>query len=327
MLQTLDADPMFSEIFTEKRIRSKTSHLYRRPDIQATYTTRESKIKLAFEIQVSSEYVLYIAERKIFYSREGIPLIWILPEDNFNRATATVDDLYYCNNRNIFIIDRETLSLSQKHKQAIIKCAYDVPSTTNGKLKFHRTAEYIRFKDITHNTKECISYYFDFNSHLHICEKEKFVHYFEKFWISRDSTFEEKKLKLISLSDEFSKYGIVGLNTSNNTNIIHFLNHIYTAKHGITIGPLSDYPCKVIADRVLKHYKSHICAFMHAISIYGKKDNFTSHRNWHVIEKRYRNEDRPKIKSYDPLYTLPTHFNPLIHLLFPELAKALYRKN
>jgi len=87
---SLRYDSGFSEVETEKVWRGMDRTKWRKPDVQALW---KGKIRIAFEIQLSTTFLHVIAERRNFYRQEGGLLCWIFKSFDQAEARMTQDDI------------------------------------------------------------------------------------------------------------------------------------------------------------------------------------------------------------------------------------------
>src|ERR1039458_9842236 len=100
--QCLEADPRFSNVRVEATWRGRLTGEYRRPDVRATLDSRD----VAFEIQLSTTHLNVIAERRYFYLCEGGLLFWIFRAFDADSRRLTHDDVFFNNNRNAFVVNK-----------------------------------------------------------------------------------------------------------------------------------------------------------------------------------------------------------------------------
>lgn len=154
--RSLHSDPDFQDVEVEGRWTHKITGEYRTPDVSALYRG----MKIVFEIQLSSTYLNVIAERKAFYLREGALLFWIFAEFDDGMRKLTQDDIFYNNNQNAFVVNVESLRLSELGKRFNLECIWREPiSSTEVTGLIHRTLE---FNQLALNVVTQQVYYFDY---------------------------------------------------------------------------------------------------------------------------------------------------------------------
>lgn len=81
---------------------------WRRPDVSAKFLG----MSIVFEVQLSTTFVSVMAERRHFYRERGALLVWIVSDFNPEWAALAHEDIFYPNNRNIFVANERTLAAS-----------------------------------------------------------------------------------------------------------------------------------------------------------------------------------------------------------------------
>lgn len=111
-----------SDIQIEQVINNKIIKEWKKPDINALFLQK----RIALELQLSTTWLDVITRRQEFYKNEGIFIIWIFNEFNFNdfQRKLTYNDVIYTNNQNAFLFDAEAYELSLKQNDLILKCYF-----------------------------------------------------------------------------------------------------------------------------------------------------------------------------------------------------------
>jgi hypothetical protein len=114
--RTLKADSRFGEPVIESVWRSFLEG-WRRPDVRSTW----NGMNVVFEAQVSNTYPQVVADRTVFFQREGALLFWIFdrfPDHDWRTLHA---DAFCSNQRHLFIVDEESASESERRRLALLK--------------------------------------------------------------------------------------------------------------------------------------------------------------------------------------------------------------
>lgn len=158
----LKADELFSDIQIEQVRKSIDLKQWRRPDVSAMY----QKQLVIFEGQLSTTFVNIIIDRKIFYKDNNACLIWIFNqfEPTEKAKKQSMQDIYYNNNANAFVVNSQTVAESIKRNTFILECHYLKPEIQNNQIinTWHRAL--VRFQDLIHNNVTKQIYYFDYQS-------------------------------------------------------------------------------------------------------------------------------------------------------------------
>lgn len=153
---------MFSDIQIEQVRKSIDLKQWRRPDVSAMY----QKQLVIFEGQLSTTFVNIIIDRKIFYKDNNACLIWIFNqfEPTEKAKKQSMQDIYYNNNANAFVVNSQTVAESIKRNTFILECHYLKPEIQNNQIinTWHRAL--VRFQDLIHNNVTKQIYYFDYQS-------------------------------------------------------------------------------------------------------------------------------------------------------------------
>jgi competence CoiA-like predicted nuclease len=141
----------------------------KRPDVYFSFKNN----RLAFEIQLSALPLKYILDRQIFYSKNGIYLIWILDDFNVHGQTQTERDIKYLySHQNFFKLDEQSEDILQ------LLCDFKKPFlTSENELRDKWKKKSVTLECLTFdpNTREV--YYFDLleNSNLVEARQKKAV--------------------------------------------------------------------------------------------------------------------------------------------------------
>lgn len=84
---------------------------------------------------MSTTFLHVIAERRLFYRDEGALLCWIFKRFDEQDAQMTQDDLFYNNNRNLFLASEETLKTSIENKALMLDCHWTSSVAQEGSIK------------------------------------------------------------------------------------------------------------------------------------------------------------------------------------------------
>ncbi len=299
---SLEADSNFSQIEVEKRLTGNLTKEWRRPDVSAMY----KDIPVVFEIQLSTTYLDVIAERRDFYSKEGILLIWVFDEFCDNDRKLMLDDIFFNNNRNAFCISNKTLDTSIQNKALYLECIWDSLSSENGWFQLKRGI--VRFDQLAIDLPNQQIFFFDFNK-----KKQKAREAFEKFWISYSKDTEKSSIHDSAYDSIKTLHYLFPKNLREAPDKI--LNILYSAKYGEPIGwkfkKLIQVAHQVASQNkpYLKYFRSALKAYKRAEQIKNEDEN----GKWEQKVKEYR----PILDS--PEYRADDRHEKLIRFLFPEM--------
>lgn len=158
--KSLQADEAFNDIYIEKVRKSIDLKQWRRPDVSAQYQNQ----LVVLEGQLSTTFLNVIIDRKIFYQDNNACLLWVF--NHFERTEKakkqSIQDIYYNNNANAFVVNDSTVSQSLAGKAFILECHYLRPEIRNNQIINQWNTEFVEFKDLIRNELTKQIYYFDY---------------------------------------------------------------------------------------------------------------------------------------------------------------------
>lgn len=163
---SLRSDPRFSDVVVEQRWTGALTGKWRKPDVRATF----QRMRVAFEVQLSTTYINVIAERREFYLREGGLLFWIFATFNEGPRRLVQDDVFYNNNQNAFVVSLSTREVSLKAQDFHLECVWAEPVDAGDALETGRAMdaavpimrrEVVSFGALTLEQSAQRAYYFD----------------------------------------------------------------------------------------------------------------------------------------------------------------------
>lgn len=158
--QFIELNNDFSNIKVEKVVKSNTNYLeWKKPDISATY----KKVKVVFEIQLSTTFLSVIVDREHFYKENQTYILWVFKNFEVNefKQRFTEKDVFYSNNRNAFVLDDEAIKLSNENNDLFLLCYYQKPKIENLKIDYDWCFEYVNFNKLTFDEVNYKIFYFD----------------------------------------------------------------------------------------------------------------------------------------------------------------------
>lgn len=158
--QFIELNNDFSNVRVEKVVKSNTNYLeWKKPDISVTY----KKVKVVFEIQLSTTFLSVIVDRENFYKENQTYILWVFKNfevDEFKQR-FTEKDVFYSNNRNAFVLDDEAIKLSSENNDLFLLCYYQKPKSVNLKIEYDWCFEYVNFNKLTFDEVNYKVFYFD----------------------------------------------------------------------------------------------------------------------------------------------------------------------
>lgn len=320
LAQSLEADPKFSQIATEKRWSTVTKE-WRRPDVRAMY----QGTPVVFEIQLSTTYVNIIAERRDFYLREGGVLLWIFANFDVSARRLTQDDIFYNNNRNAFLVSAATRDESLRQNRFLLECFWAVPTSNGVEDLQHRL---VPFDELTLEQDQQRAYFFDFDNAQQALRRQaqddtllrrgNCREKFEAWWLSNAQRDQLDVEGWANLKRECSSNGIA-LSSDFYDVPRPLINALYSAKYGRVIGWKLKKLIEV-AHLIEEKHKSYLGYFRRALSAYMRGDQIVAEDvsgRWRKKVNRYK----PLIAQNDPAYAPDRAYENLVEFLFPEILE------
>ncbi|OAD19893.1 hypothetical protein THIOM_004443 [Candidatus Thiomargarita nelsonii] len=320
--ESLKADGRFKDIAIEQVWKSQEHGEWKKPDVYAIF---DDRIRIVFEIQLSTTFLRVIVERKEFYLKEGGLLCWIFKEIKEEYPRLMQDDIFYNNNCNLFLASEETLHVSNKQKRLFLKCCWFEPVIENQEIVNTWKNEIVPFDQLTFDHEQQRIFFFDYDCEKHKLTQQLARERFEQFWLSNNSNLDldEISQELQELIDFFSKHNILLFTQYDlhNDGLTSLLNALYSAKYGKPIG----YKFRKliqIAHQMENGHKKYLKIFGWALRIYGRDEQIKredSSGKWANKVDKFR----PLMQSNDEKYQHDGSFDQFISFLFPELAERL----
>lgn len=160
--KSLQADEAFSDIHIEQVRKSIDLKQWRRPDVSSLYKNQ----LVVFEGQLSTTFLNVIIDRKIFYQDNNACLLWIFNhfEPTEKAKKQSMQDIYYNNNANAFVVNDSTVAQSIKTKAFVLECHYLKPEIQNNQIINKWNNEFVEFQNLVHNESTKQIYFFDYEA-------------------------------------------------------------------------------------------------------------------------------------------------------------------
>mgnify|MGYP000984621746 CR=1 FL=1 len=317
--ESLRCDPRFSEVKVESTLKSQDRAAWRKPDVQAFY----DGIPVAFEIQLSTTFLRVIAERRAFYLREGGLLVWIFKSFEEDRARLTQEDIFYNNNRNLFLASEETLRASREAGSLILDCRWAEPFLNLGKVETRWNDRLTAFNELAIEREKQRVFLYNYDREAEALQDASGDHAlrmaFEEFWLSHEPYEAYDKDTWAWLRARFRERGLIlPVEPDNGGGPRLLLNAIYSAKVGRPVGWRFRKLIEV-AHRIAGGHKDLLRAFRNALQVYGRGEQ--------LLSEDKEGKWRKKVKGYLALlasnnekYEPEMRFDALVDFLFPELG-------
>ena len=161
---SLKADPDMRDIALEKVQKSKDRTAWRKPDVSAVYKDQP----MVFEAQLSTTFLSVIVERKMFYEANDTFLVWVFnrfePTDNLIRLS--IQDIYFNNNSNAFVVTPKTVEASIQNKAFTMECHYIEPylDIENVRITDRWHKQMVTLSELTFDPDTKMVFFFNYDS-------------------------------------------------------------------------------------------------------------------------------------------------------------------
>lgn len=259
---TIRKDNRFSNIDVDKTFRTEgLLKEWKRPDVAAVFNDK----RIVFEVQLSTTFLSLIVQREMFYLRNNTFIMWVFNEfeTDIDAQRFSEKDIIYSNNHNAFMVNDETLRLSEEEGKFLLYCFYQRP-LSSGRLIWEK--DLISFDDITFDHQTFKVYYFDTNQERERLKAEAIrlqAQDFEEFWINRQSIgYEEKRDGLLKFQATLKNRNII-FDYYDDT-LAKILDALFTLKYKKMIG--YDFKNFIsLANNILEYRKPYGELFLRAL--------------------------------------------------------------
>jgi hypothetical protein len=330
--RSLMVDGNFHNIEQEKIWRAaRDFRSFRRPDVQASTAVG----KFAFEAQLSTTFLNVVVDRRAFYKCDGALLIWVLGsfEDSYRRMTT--DDLLFSNYSNIFVVDEETVRLSEAKRCFLLRCHFRKPERDGNRLIASWSQQIVAFHELTLDFENQRAFYFDYAGEeaglkAAIAGEAMEAHrllrnrFFDLWNMREQPNYQEGsyRQKWDRLRDELKNIGInIPLDPRADSGFTALMNAMQSMEAGQPEGWRFNKLVEV-AHKIADQYPQHLFALGCAIRHFSRASALAlqdTTGKWRVR----RTEIRKGMKSNDPKYKPDEFWLPALGLLFPEISKPI----
>jgi hypothetical protein len=241
----------------------------------------------------------------------------------------TTDDLLFSNNSNIFVVDDETVRVSETRQQFHLRCHYLRPFLEGVAIHKRWECAMVCFHDLFSEPDRQRIYYFD-------CEREEkrlanevdqsLRDRFVAFWIETmnpylDST-PENMARWQECKELFAARGVLLPDHPSGDGSFRSLMHgVLSAWKGHPVGWQFETLIQV-AHQLAQAHPENLLAFGHALRATGH-DTLLTHQDVTGKWARRREQFTPRLKARDPQYMPNVTWLPALSFLFPEVGTAV----
>jgi hypothetical protein len=333
ILRSLDADPAFDGILTERNWRSSDgTGSYRRPDVQAQHASG----RMVFEVQLSTTFLSVVVGRREFYRREEALLVWVFGAFDPAYRLLTTDDLLFSNNSNIFVVDEETTRISEEQRAFHLRCHYRRPVRDDGRLTDCWEERIVAFANLEQDRAGQRVFAVDYAGEeaalheaiaaqkvaaaavLDHADRQDFL----EFWLAHGRGFThtpETRAIRRQLRARFAARGIdLPLYPDLDAEMATMVTALCSVREGKPV--LWRYPKLVqVAHLLAENHPAQLVAFGHALAIYGRTEQIKAEDNKGRWAQRSATI-AARMRAGDVVFLPDAGQLPLMAFLFPEIA-------
>jgi len=332
LVESLCASGQFTDIKQESRWQGNITGKWRQPDVSALYQSQ----RVAFEVQLSTTFLDVIALRRLFYLKEGGLLFWVFSKFDDGSRRLTMDDVFFNNNQNAFIVSSHTRDASCAAADFRLDCVWAIPpeylSTDEPLLQRQR----VSFRELTLDPSKQQAYFFDYASACsereteYEAERTSWPGEFERWWIEladRCESLYDQEDEVADFPNNAPKHW--GDGEMLNETPLRFYGHdlpipagvldaFYSVKYGRPIGVNRKHFIEV-AHWFVPAYPRYLLWFRKALKIWIRGPLLTDQDKSGKWAKRV-SEYKTEIQNNPEKYGVDQKHQRLLEWLFPELV-------
>ncbi|WP_456858068.1 DUF6035 family protein [Bradyrhizobium sp. USDA 4515] len=324
--RSLRADPAFDTetIVQEKRWSAADDpRTWRKPDLQATSTEGQ----FAFEAQLSTTFLDVVVSRRMFYREVGAHLIWVLASFSEDYRRTTTDDLLFSNNSNVFVVDEETVRLSEETKQFHLRCHYRVPFCNAGSVGDKWQEAVVPFSAVKKEIEQQrAAYYFDYEAEEAKALDRQLRDEVIAYWMENMTRQMEGRPghqdRWLAIKGKLAERHVVVPDRPAWDSCFRGMMHaVLSGLKGHGVGWQFDTLIQCAHQAAEKHPES-LLAFAFAVEVAGHKELLKSQDSTGKWASRCK-VMRTQLRKGDPKYAPPQEWMPALSFLFPEVGARL----
>lgn len=319
LMASLKADPDFSGVDAEKRWTSKDGTQWRRPDVRALFRGQP----VAFEIQLATTFLSVIESRSRFYLSEGARLIWVFRSFQTENRPAAIDDIYFGNNRNAFVVSPATRDASKEAGRMMMFCHWPQPELRGEEIAEVWKEQLVAFSDVKADAVGR-EWFFDCNRerrtlHLKVLKQRvrAYCTGYEAFELEeRDARWEDLVRHAGTL-----KFPLGDRHAE--TRFRKLMSALLSLEEGKPVG-FGFSALVSVAHHIYDKHKPLLYYFLYAENAYARREQLLKAGKPGVWEKR-RTDARKEMKPGGLCEPDKTH-DELVQLLFPDVGALIEKR-
>ncbi len=319
LVSSLQADPRFQKVEPEETWKAKDRKAWRKPDVQAVF----KDIRVAFEVQLSTTFLDVIVERRDFYRQEGGLLFWIFMDFPLEHRLMTLEDVFYYNNLNAFVVSRETAKQSEEAHRFFTNCIWVQPTVSERGILEEWQQKIVGFDELNLDTAHQRAWYFDVQQarrdapqKLHQQLKVRIRDFCIKS-LDESTGYEERVAEWKQISELSAG---VGLRLPEfDYKLKRLLLYLFSLEEAKPVG--FKYPKLIsVAHHAFDHHKPLLWYFGRGCKAFGREQQLLNEDTKGKWTLR-RDEIRRKMESDDAEFKADRSFDTVVFALFPAIAQ------
>lgn len=332
--ESLQRDPRFSRVQIEQTWKGLEKNERRRPDVCAIY---DGQLPVAFEVQLSTTFLRVMAERRNFYLKEGGLLFWVFKSFDAQDARMTQQDVFYNNNRNIFLAGEGTLQASMDCDALMLQAHWHRPVIEHGGIHWVPERKMVRFDEITFDLPSQRAFFFDADAAKIDAERKRLIlanaplrNAFESCFVAYECDavpYPDTQEEWTRLIHAFGKFGLdLPEQPSEMGGLRYLLQAAYSAKLEKPVGTRHRDLVK-LGHHLFEQQPQTLWVFRLMLGAYDRAQHMVDHdpspkRKWKNKSKDYKRGWLDGDLAVAP----DRRFDALLVFLFPEIADNLVRE-
>jgi len=267
--------------------------------------------------------------------------MWVLPYFDPHHRRMTDDDIVFTNNKNVFVLDSETVAASGAAGRLMLRCWHRVPWLDGDQVKAVWKNELVPFSEVIFDLDGQRAFWFDYDGEVQRLRDEAIQAVAAMAEVQRLAELEaddrlRNDFEALYLGDwyrkpfaeewqdmqrRFAERRITLPDWPSRDRFSALFNALYSAKLGNSIG--WNYPHLLeLAHNLHVNYKTFLLHFVHAVVIYQRYDEMKAldvKKKW---EEKWE-AARKRLVERDPAFFPDTSFHQVVSFLFPLVAEKI----
>ncbi|SDS59942.1 DUF6035 family protein [Pseudomonas oryzae] len=297
---------------------------WRKPDVQVAHAGQ----RLAFEVQLSTTFLTEIVGRREFYRENGGAIIWVFQSFDPTQTRTSEEDIYYLNNRNVFIVNEASLERSREARRMALDCWHAIPHLRGRTVIDEWVRKEVFLDQLTVKTDHQLVYFYDYEARRTELEESLDLNILRKafydFWLEHGATDTlEADVAWQELRSRMS-IAVPGahLPTSFNSGRFHgAVSIVLSARYGRPVGYRLQSLINV-TNTAFDYYKAYLLPFGWTLKSF-KQDDLLAEQDTKGTWAKRRRIIRESLQNKDEAYRQDLQYSRLFAFLIPEIKDEL----